>query len=707
MLLVLSQVNNLRAQVLFTAPDTVCINQPVKLVPDSLAFHALSYYWGFCSGFLINAPTGLNLGRNFGFHIPSNIDIAYDSGSYYGFVINAETSEFLRLNFGNSLSNIPTVSDFGNITNGLPVNPTSLYILKDTLSKNWFIFVTGGFTQATSSLGRIDFGLHLSNPHPNIANFGNYNNMLNYPKGIFVAQDSDNNWYGYVVNHNTSELIRLDFSFNVSTTPQMYDYGNVGFSLSSPTDLAAVYDGGQWYLFITNEGIASSVARINLDSTLAPSSAIITGTTINDGSSSPGENTFQYRIDQPSSITITRDCGSLYAYITDSTTSQLVGIRMSTVTGPYYATDYNNIGFMNFPSSISSVLRDSDDLYAFIVNPGDSSLTRVNFSECHNSSIPSYTELVPPAYTYDSPGVYNVYFVINQGLPTAEVYCRQITALAYPPIYMNNDTTICQGDTARLYAISTLSDSIRWQSAYNIDTAYLYRDSVRVFPAYTTTYPVILYYPFGCIVDTSVKVFVNHIKADAGPDRWILDGASTILGGPNTTLFDSTYGVDYTYNWSPFQFLNDSTIPFPTASPPYDFTYYLTVSDILGIRPYTIDTDGVVILLSDTIRCVSKDTVTVHLDCSNIYLPNAFTPNSSNPLTNRFGILNKELVQLNSFQIFDRWGVEVFETTDPSQGWDGTYSNKPCPVGVYVWQADGFCSSGQRFTRSGNVTLLR
>src|SRR4051794_21225201 len=116
-LLVLSKWNMLCAQTLFNAPDTVCINQDVKLTSN--VFNQQSYFWGFCSGYLVNAPTGTNLGNNFGFHLPASIDIVYDSGSYYGFVVNSRTTELERLNFGNSLSNIPTVTNFGNLTNGL------------------------------------------------------------------------------------------------------------------------------------------------------------------------------------------------------------------------------------------------------------------------------------------------------------------------------------------------------------------------------------------------------------------------------------------------------------------------------------------------------------------------------------------------------------------------------------------------------------
>lgn len=702
--LLCSQLNKVTAQQLrispdslFWAPDTVCINQPVTVLPDTPAFNALSYYWGFCSGYLMNAPTGTNLGDKFGFHIPANIDIVNDSGIYYGFVVNARTSEFLRLNFGTDLRNTPTVTNFGNLDFGLPVNPTSLFILKDTNSRQWHIFVTGGFEAATSSIARIDFGLHLSNPKPNIVNFGDHFGVLDYPKGIFVAQDKDYNWYGYVVNHNSNNLIRLDFSYNVSNTPKIFDYGNPqGNLLQNPTDLAGVYDNGKWYLFITNTGVSSFVSRIDLDTSLAPEY-----TRLNDpaGTSEkirspigitpidPSPTTFNFRIDQPSSIIVTRDCGGLYAFITDSTTSQLVSIQMATVTGDYNAVDYNNVGGMKFPSGISSILRNktNDDLYGFIVNPGDSTLTRFNIEQCKHSTIPSFTESKPPVYSYDSPGVYNIYFVINQGTPTMRVDCKTVTVLKYPPIAINQDTTICQGDTIKLYAVSAQADSFRWQNGYNIDTMYLYRDSARVYPSYSHSYPVTIYYPFGCIVDTAVHVHVSTVKADAGPDRYIRDGANSLLGGPFTSLAGM-----YKYHWEPFLFLSDSTVPNPYCFPPQDMTYYLTVTE-----------------LNDTFKCIAKDTVVVRLNCGDFAVPNAFAPGSPYAAVNKFGILNREIVKLNYFRVYDRWGKLVFETTDPAQGWDGNFNDKQCEQGVYVWEGDGFCISGQRIKKHGNVTLLR
>ena len=692
--IVFALVNNLSAQKLtasvdsmFFAPDTVCIHEPVSL--KSNIFNASNYYWGFCSGYEKNAPTGINLGKKFKFHIPTNIDIVYDSGLYYGFAINSQTREFLRFNFGNSLSNVPTVTNFDSLKGGLAVNPTSLYILKDTFSHNWFIFVSGGFTDVTSSLGRIDFGPHLSNNRPNVANFGNYKNTLNYPKGIFIAQDGNYNWYGYIVNQNTNELIRLDFAFNVSNTPLMENLGNPNDALNnpvlnSPSDIAAIKDNGNWYLFVTNSG-SNTIARIDLGRTL--DTQIVYGGQIGNNLGN-----FNFRINYPSSITINKDCGEMYAYITDSTTSQLVGLQMTTAVGPYYAIDYNNIGLMNKPSSISSIIRDKDNVYGFIANPADSTLTQVDFFHCTNSSIPSYTEVTPPVYSYNFPGIYNIYYVVNQGLPTQQVNCKPITVLPYPPINMNQDTTICEGDTIRLYAKSNLADSIRWSSTYNIDTTYLYGDSVKVWPDYSTSYPVVLYYPFGCVVDTAIRVHVSKVHADAGPDRWINDGGKTTLGGPNTTFQNSITLSDgnFVYNWMPYEFLSDSDITNPVANPPYDYTYYLTVTEF-----------------NDKYHCKSIDTVVVHVNCADIVLPNAFSPNSANSATNRFTILNKEIIKLNYFRVWDRWGTLVFQTINPTIGWDGTYNGQPAPVDVYVWEADAFCTSGKEITKKGNVTLLR
>ena len=677
--LMLGQATTSWAQLdtLFYGPDTVCVDQMLQLT--SRYANQNSYYWGFCSGYLNNTPTGTNMGSSFGFHHPGNIDVALDikTGNYYGFVVNSSTTELIRLNFGSNLNNIPTITNFGNLTQGLPVNPTSLFLVRDTSSGNWYMFVTGGFTAATSTVARIDFGPSLGNPAPNIANFGNLWGSFNYPKGIFVAQDGiDHKWYGYLINRNTNNLMRLEFSFNISNTPAVItNMGNPGGTINEATDMAAIYDYGNWYFFVTNAG-TSTILRFDVGPSLDP--AVIPGTDLGN---------FGFEVLIPSSISVNKDCGGLYAYVTDSTSNQLISIRMSTPVGPYYAEDFGTLGTTYLPTGVSSIIRDQDQLFAFICNVGDSSLTKISLQQCNKSSIPSYNQVTPPQYFYDTPGTYNVYNVINEGMPNVQVFCRTITVLPKPTAIISPDVTKCQNDVVKLWAITSGFDSIRWTNIYDADTTYLRQDSMRVWPDFTNQYPVNLYYPHGCIVKDTVTVNVVQISADAGPDRTIVDGAYTTLGGPNS----SSNGL-ISYYWQPYQYMNsgDTLMPNPTVNPPNDYTYWLTVTE-----------------LNDGLACTAHDTVVVHVVCGDFVLPNAFSPSSSFSGVNRFGILNNQISHLNYFRIFDRWGVLVFETVDPTQRWDGTYNGQLATEGVYVWEADGFCDDGLHVNKKGNVTLLR
>ncbi len=75
-------------------------------------------------------------------------------------------------------------------------------------------------------------------------------------------------------------------------------------------------------------------------------------------------------------------------------------------------------------------------------------------------------------------------------------------------------------------------------------------------------------------------------------------------------------------------------------------------------------------------------------DCPRYRLPNVFTPNGDN-INDLFvpfpGYTSVERVEM---QIFNRWGVLVFETIDPAIRWDGRdkNTNNLCPEGVYFYK---------------------
>lgn len=654
---------------LFNAPDTVCIRQPINLTTNVV--NASSYYWGFCSGFMFYNPTGTNLGTLSGaLNGPSAVELTKDDTSYFAFIANGGTRELLRLDYGNSMANAPIITNFGDLNNTLPIETQKLFLIKDDKG-NWFMFACGGNTTLNSTIARFDFGNSLRNT-PNSVNFGNLNNAFSAPRGIFVAKEK-NKWFGYVANLATNNLIRLDFDTNISFTPATFDLGNT-LNLFSPTDMVPVKDSNDWHVFVTNYSIGvnnSSITRLDMPDSL--NAAVVTGVDLGN---------IDNRLFGPTGITYARDCDFQHLFVVNGVSSDFLRIDMDSLTGGYKANVFPATGNLNSPSSISRIVRQRDNIYLFITNVATSSLSQIVFEQCANASIPSSDSLVPPAYSYDVPRTYNVFFMANEGKPDMQVQCKQTVALPLPQINFVNDTIICQGDTVTMRVQAFGSLSSLWYPNYNINP----NDSgvVRAWPEATTTYHVVLPYRDGCIVDTSATITVNKIKADAGPDRIISDGARTLLGGPGTTE-----GSIYSYFWFPDQFINNTLTTNPVVNPPFDYTYYLRVDDNNG--------------------CTDIDTVVVRVGCEGINLPNAFAPKSDNPIVRRFGLLNKQFVKLNYFRIFDRWGKEVFSTTDLTKQWDGTINGLEAPIGVYVWEVDAECGGeeARRIKENGNVTLIR
>jgi PKD repeat protein len=58
-------------------------------------------------------------------------------------------------------------------------------------------------------------------------------------------------------------------------------------------------------------------------------------------------------------------------------------------------------------------------------------------------------------------------------------------------------------------------------------------------------------------------------------------------------------------------------------------------------------------------------------------------------------------------QIFNRWGVLIYESIDLNKGWDGYFEDKNlAQQGVYVWKVTGRYADGEYFDKVGDVTFL-
>ena len=95
----------------------------------------------------------------------------------------------------------------------------------------------------------------------------------------------------------------------------------------------------------------------------------------------------------------------------------------------------------------------------------------------------------------------------------------------------------------------------------------------------------------------------------------------------------------------------------------------------------------------------------IFCDCV-LQLPNTFTPNSDGN-NDHFEVVTNCPITDFLVRIYDRWGEIVYESTDPFFQWDGTYKSKPAELGVYNYIMDYEYDAPNRYTRSGQINIVR
>jgi gliding motility-associated-like protein len=158
----------------------------------------------------------------------------------------------------------------------------------------------------------------------------------------------------------------------------------------------------------------------------------------------------------------------------------------------------------------------------------------------------------------------------------------------------------------------------------------------------------------------------------------------------------------------------------PIANASIQFTIDSGNAQLVGSQPVMTDANGnaIISLTSTTIgyvlvtatvngkAIIFGSTARVYFAGVNIYVPKAFSPNNDG--TN--DLLKPILVGIADFHyftVYNRWGNIVFTTTDPNQGWDGTFKGVAQPVETYLWIAEGVDVNGRKIVAKGMVSLVR
>jgi gliding motility-associated-like protein len=264
----------------------------------------------------------------------------------------------------------------------------------------------------------------------------------------------------------------------------------------------------------------------------------------------------------------------------------------------------------------------------------------------------------------------------------------------YPQAIIPKDTTICFGTAANLSATILIGTSYQWVNSsaiFNAGNGVInelpFLINAKSAPSKKTDY-IISVSNAGCpniLYDTIHVNVLSALSINAGHDTSILKNQPLQL---NAKLSDGRF---VNYIWTPSLGLNNSTIANPIS---------LLDGSISTLR-YTVSA-------IDSLGCSATDNllVTVINSGPEIYVPTGFTPNGDGKNDGLkptvYGITKQYY-----FSVYNRWGQQIFFTTEIGKGWDGFWNGAAQPSGAYVFVAEGVDFFGKRITRTGTAVLIR
>lgn len=244
--------------------------------------------------------------------------------------------------------------------------------------------------------------------------------------------------------------------------------------------------------------------------------------------------------------------------------------------------------------------------------------------------------------------------------------------VVFPEIQAGNDTTICPGDPAFLWATGGISYT--WTPIHTIVDPNI--QNITVFPFDTTRYIVTGMDQFGCTDTSSVVVNVFPLPfVQTCPNVYAFLGEEIQLSASSVSSGN--------YQWSPPNYLSCINCVEPIANPDHNYTYTVTFTDENG--------------------CRATDDVFINYD-GIIYVPNTFTPDGN---INQFFKAEGGNIETFKMYIFNRWGELIYEMNSLNDTWDGKYKGMKCQDGTYTWKIVYSDYNNNRKELVGHVNLLR
>ncbi|MDR1729064.1 MAG: gliding motility-associated C-terminal domain-containing protein [Prevotellaceae bacterium] len=110
-------------------------------------------------------------------------------------------------------------------------------------------------------------------------------------------------------------------------------------------------------------------------------------------------------------------------------------------------------------------------------------------------------------------------------------------------------------------------------------------------------------------------------------------------------------------------------------------------------------------VFNDANVCESASYACFEISISALFVPNAFTPDGDG-INDEFKVAYKSIESYRC-RVYNQWGRVVYDSTDITQGWDGTIGGNIASIGAYFYVIDAIGTDGKNHKKRGDINLIR
>ena len=230
---------------------------------------------------------------------------------------------------------------------------------------------------------------------PSFASLGDPGGFFSEPVWMSVVQDAGN-YYAFVMNHATGDLVCLSFGASLLNTPSAQDLGNCGVIPVNAEGIQVFHAGGMWTAIvvgITGNGSSypSKIVKVDLGTSLSNLTPVGT-----DWGNIGG-------LDLPVKLYMFQDSsGNYHGFTVNFYDASVTRLDFgASFVNPPTGQNLGNLGNLSNPAGIFSI-QDNGNWYLFLTSQGNNTLTRLDFGSSLLNT-PTPVNLGNPGNTLNGP----------------------------------------------------------------------------------------------------------------------------------------------------------------------------------------------------------------------------------------------------------------------------------------------------------------